>query len=55
MNTTSFDVVVVGAGITGLTAAFWLSRAGLKVVLVQDRPVLGGNTSSGTCRSSSAS
>ncbi len=40
------DFVVVGGGIAGITAAISAARLGLKVALVQDRPVLGGNNSS---------
>ena len=42
----SYDLVVVGGGIAGTSAAIAASRLGLKVVLIQDRPVLGGNGSS---------
>ena len=42
----SFDLVVVGGGIAGTSAALSAGRNGLKVALVQDRPVLGGNGSS---------
>lgn len=42
----SADLVVAGGGLTGVCAAIAAARAGLKVVLVQDRPVLGGNASS---------
>ncbi len=42
----SFDLVVVGGGIAGTSAAVSAARQGLKVALVQDRPVLGGNGSS---------
>lgn len=42
----NFDVVVVGGGIAGMCAAIQASRLGLKVALVQNRPVLGGNSSS---------
>lgn len=42
----SFDLVVVGGGIAGASAALSAARNGLKVALVQDRPVLGGNGSS---------
>ena len=42
----SFDLVVVGGGIAGTCAAVSGARLGLKVALVQDRPVLGGNNSS---------
>jgi protoporphyrinogen/coproporphyrinogen III oxidase len=38
-----FDVAIVGGGITGLAAAFWLSRAGAKVALLEARSELGGN------------
>jgi len=40
------DLVVVGGGMAGTCAAITAARQGLRVVLVQDRPVLGGNTSS---------
>lgn len=41
-----FDLVVVGGGIAGTAAAISASRMGLKVALIQNRPVLGGNNSS---------
>ncbi len=41
-----YDLVVVGGGIAGSCAAVAAARLGLKVALVQDRPVLGGNGSS---------
>ena len=41
-----FDLVVVGGGVAGMSAAVAAARLGLKVALVQDRPVLGGNNSS---------
>ena len=40
------DLVVAGGGVAGLCAAVTAARAGIRVVLVQDRPVLGGNASS---------
>ncbi|MDR2675448.1 MAG: FAD-dependent oxidoreductase, partial [Opitutaceae bacterium] len=40
------DLAVAGGGLSGVCAAITAARAGLKVVLVQDRPVLGGNGSS---------
>lgn len=40
------DLVVVGGGLAGTCCAITAARAGLKVVLIQDRPVLGGNASS---------
>ena len=41
-----FDFVVIGGGMAGTCAAISAARLGLKVALVQDRPVLGGNNSS---------
>lgn len=41
-----FDLVVVGGGMAGTCAALSAARLGLKVALIQDRPVLGGNNSS---------
>src|SRR5690554_8000158 len=40
------DLVIVGGGMAGTCCAITAARLGLKVVLVQDRPVLGGNASS---------
>ena len=40
------DLCVVGGGMAGLCTALAAARHGIKVVLVQDRPVLGGNASS---------
>ena len=40
------DVVVVGGGMAGVCAAIAAARMGRSVVLVQDRPMLGGNASS---------
>lgn len=42
----SGDLVIVGGGLTGTCAAITAARAGVKVILIQDRPVLGGNCSS---------
>ena len=41
-----FDLVVVGGGVAGMSAAVAAARLGLKVALGQNRPVLGGNNSS---------
>lgn len=40
------DLIVVGGGLAGTCCAIQAARAGIKVVLIQDRPVLGGNGSS---------
>ncbi|MDP4238172.1 MAG: FAD-dependent oxidoreductase [Bacteroidota bacterium] len=45
-NAGTFDFVVVGGGMAGTCAAISAARLGLKVALIQDRPVLGGNNSS---------
>jgi len=43
------DLCVVGGGLAGVCAAVAAAREGARVVLVHDRPVLGGNASS-ECR-----
>ena len=40
-----FDVVIVGGGMSGCGAALAARSKGLKVALIQDRPVFGGNAS----------
>ncbi len=40
--TSSYDVVVVGGGHNGLVAAAYLARAGLRAVVCEARPVVGG-------------
>lgn len=42
----TYDIVVCGGGLAGFTAAVAAARMGHQVCLVQDRPVLGGNSSS---------
>src|SRR5690606_36686969 len=42
----SGDFVIVGGGLSGVCTAITAAREGVKVVLIQDRPVLGGNASS---------
>jgi hypothetical protein len=41
-----FDFVIVGGGMAGTCAAISAARLGVKVALIQNRPVLGGNNSS---------
>jgi len=45
-NAGRFDLVVVGGGMAGTCTAVSAARLGLRVALIQDRPVLGGNNSS---------
>ena len=41
----SFDLVIVGGGMSGCGAALAARSQGLKVALIQDRPLFGGNAS----------
>lgn len=45
-RTLSADFVVVGGGMAGLCAAVAAARNGAKTVILQDRPMFGGNASS---------
>ena len=42
----STDLAVIGGGLAGVCGAITAARQGIQVVLIQDRPVLGGNASS---------
>ncbi|WP_373551072.1 FAD-dependent oxidoreductase [Haliscomenobacter sp.] len=44
--TLNSELVVVGGGLSGLCSAITAARGGIRVTLVSDRPVLGGNSSS---------
>ena len=41
-----YDFVIIGGGMAGTCAAISAARLGVKVALIQNRPVLGGNNSS---------
>ena len=41
----TYEVVVIGGGLSGLCAAVTSARQGVRTALVHDRPVLGGNAS----------
>ena len=45
-RTIECDLTITGGGLAGVCAAITAARLGLRVVLIQDRPVLGGNSSS---------
>jgi glycine/D-amino acid oxidase-like deaminating enzyme/nitrite reductase/ring-hydroxylating ferredoxin subunit len=51
---TQADVVVVGAGIAGITAAYTLCQAGKRVIVLDDNAVGGGETGQTTAHLSSA-
>ncbi len=42
----SYELVVCGGGLAGLSAAISAARRGVKTCIIQDRPVFGGNSSS---------
>lgn len=42
----NYDLVIVGGGLSGVCCAIAAARKDVKVALIQDRPVLGGNASS---------
>ena len=45
--TTESDVVIIGAGPAGLTAAYTLAKAGKKVTVIEARDRVGGRTWNG--------
>ena len=45
VNSSRFDLVIVGGGIAGCAAALAAESRGLSVALIQDRPLFGGNAS----------
>ena len=36
------DIAIIGAGLTGLTTAFWLTRAGKKILIIERQDRAGG-------------
>ncbi len=44
----SCDICIIGGGLSGMAAAISAAREGAKVVIIQDRPMFGGNCSSET-------
>ena len=45
-RTDEFDFIAIGGGFAGMCSSIAAAREGLKTLLVQDRPVVGGNNSS---------
>ena len=45
-NSEIYDVLVIGAGVSGLSAAVELASRGLKVLVCEKAPHAGGRTSS---------
>ncbi len=43
------DVAVVGGGVTGVAAAIAAARAGARTVVLEPRPFVGGNATTGLC------
>ena len=43
MNVDGYDIIVVGAGHNGLTAAAYLAKAGKKVLVLERRNLVGGS------------
>lgn len=37
-----YDAIIVGAGHNGLVTAFYLAQAGMKVLMLEARPLVGG-------------
>ncbi len=42
MKTNSYDVAIIGAGISGLVAGNYLAMSGLKVFMAEQHYVVGG-------------
>ena len=49
MSDLECDVVVVGGGVTGVGAAIAAARTGVRTILLEARPFVGGNATTGLC------
>jgi hypothetical protein len=45
----SYDVAVIGGGVTGVAAAIAAARQGASTILLEPRPFVGGNATTGLC------
>jgi phytoene dehydrogenase-like protein len=45
MNISNYDIVVMGAGHNGLTAAAYMAKAGKKVLVLEAKDHIGGGVS----------
>ena len=48
-NVLSCDVLVVGGGVTGVAAALAARRSGADTILIENKPFVGGNATTGLC------
>lgn len=49
MSEQDFDVLVIGGGVTGVAAAVAAARTGAKTALLEIKPFVGGNATTGLC------
>lgn len=49
MSELNFDVLVIGGGVTGVAAATAAARTGAKTALLEIKPFVGGNATTGLC------
>ncbi|MDQ3793210.1 MAG: FAD-dependent oxidoreductase, partial [Actinomycetota bacterium] len=49
MSDLDYDVLVIGGGVTGIAAATAAARTGAKTALVEIKPFVGGNATTGLC------